>query len=243
MKRLHTTLLLIPLLLAALTACDLASKLVPPIEIGDVLGIGTPEAPTTLTAPAFQNPDDLGTFTPAAIAAIEYDANTRTFPNVELPNLYGFTLDALWVTIGIGDTITLEPQTPTATYPDRFTVTGIEAYIHISDTQNIREPATYHFTESALDLTYTRQGPCTSAQTCNYRATAAPTELENAILFHIPERNGRVVRNLITIITQGGDNQARIKARITADAPNGNLEGLAPTFQISNPSTKVSLGG
>lgn len=243
MKRTHRNLLLtIPLLLLALIACDFASKFVPPIEVGNVFGIGTPEAPTTLKAPAFQDPNDLGAFLPAAVGAIDYEATNLTFPNVELPNMYGFTLDGLWVTIGLGDTITLERESPHATYPTTFTLTGIEAFINVSDNQSIRKPVDYHFKERDLAITYERQGTC-ATDSCTYKATATTNDLQNAMLFEIPESDGTTVKDLIAIASEGGQNHARIKARLTADAPSGSLEGLAPTFQIMNTSTKVSLGG
>lgn len=242
MKRLNL-ILLVPLLVATLSACDLFSKFVPPIEVGNVFGIGTAEAPTALTVPAFQDPAALGPFRPAAIGATDLEATDLTFPNIELPDMYGFTLDALWVTLGIGDTITLERPTPsTATYPERFTLTAIEAYIHVSDAQNIRKPVEYHFTEQDLDLTFARQGTCSGA-TCTYQATATAKDLENAMIFQIPERDGRVVKDLIAIASEGGTNHARVKARLTANAPGGSLEGLAATIQLMNTSTKGSLGG
>lgn len=241
MKRTH--LLLAPLLLLALVACDLPAAFIPPIEVGNVFGIGAADNPTTLTAPAFQDPNELGAFLPAAIGAIDYDLEELTFANIQLPNMYGFSIDALWVTIGLGNTITLQRDNPEATYPQRFTLTGVEAHMHISDAQHIRKPAEYHFTESALKLEYVRSGACGEANTCEYRAKATQEELNAAMLFQIPERHGNVVKDLMTIISQGGENTARVKARLTADAPNGDLQGLKPTFQISNPSTKISLGG
>src|SRR5690606_17033549 len=99
MKRLNV-ILLVPLLVATLTACGLFSKFIPPIEVGNVFGIGTAEAPTTLTVPAFQDPAALGPFRPATIGATDLEATEITFPNIELPDMYGITLDALWVTLG-----------------------------------------------------------------------------------------------------------------------------------------------
>ena len=241
MKRPHA-LLLIPLLVATLTACDLFSKFVPPIEVGNVFGIGSPDNPTTLKAPAFQDPNDLGTFKPAALGAIDFERETIVFSNIELPNMHGFSLDALWITIGLGDTITLERESPSATFPPNFNLTAFEAYLNIEDAQNIRKPAEYHFKENTLNLKYERQGNCATGDTCTYKATASKNELESAMLFHIPESDGQVVKDLMTIISEGGANFAHVKVRLTADAPNGTLTGLKPTFQISNPSTKVSVG-
>ena len=90
-KRLLATLAL--LLTSALTACGFVATLVPPIEIGNVFGIGTPDAPTTLTTPAFQDPSTLGPLEPASAGATDYEATELTFPDTELPDMYGFTLD------------------------------------------------------------------------------------------------------------------------------------------------------
>lgn len=230
-------------LLITLSACDFVSRFVPPIEVGDVFGIGSPESPTTLKVPAFQDPTALGPFLPAATGAADLEETEITFANLSLPDMYGFTLDALWVTLGIGNTIILERVDESAAYPESFTLTAVEAYVHVSDAENVREPVEYHFTEQGLELTFTRQGPCGHAASCEYKATASTTELQNAMLFQIPERDGRTVKDLITIATEGGENHARIKARLTADAPTGSLEGLAATIQLMNTSTKVSLGG
>ncbi len=242
MKRLRN-ILFVPLLAVILAACGFAGNLVPPVEVGDVFGIGTPATPTAIKAPAFHDPAALVHLTPAALGAVDFHANDLTFDDVELPNLYGFSLDALWVTIGLGDTITLEREAVGATYPDAFTLTGVEAFIRVSDSQNVRQPVEYRFKELELAITYERQGECGADDACIYKATATAAELERAMLFNIPESSGNVVKDLITIASEGGTNTARVTARLTADAPNGSLLGLAPTFQISNPSTKVSLGG
>lgn len=231
------------LLALSLTACGVVATLVPPIEIGDVFGIGTPNAPTTLTTPAFQDPSTLGPLEPASAGATDYEATELTFPDTELPDMYGFTLDALFVTIGIGNTITLAKETADATYPEAFTLTGVEAIIQVSDPRALPNPVDYHFQEIALDFNYERAGACLDASACTYTTTVSAHDLLHAMRFVIPERDGRVVKNLITIVTEGGENTALVMARLTAEATDGDLTGLAPTFQIMNTSTKVSLGG
>ena len=227
----------------ALAGCNLASRFIPPIEISSAFGIGTPDHPTTITAPAFQDPGSLGPLLPAASGAIDYKATDLTFDDLELPNMYGFTIDGLWVTIGLGDVITLERENGAAAYPVSFTLTGFEAHIRIGDVSGARKPVNYHFKEKSLNIRYARQGTCDSGSTCSYRSDTPRRELEQAMLFSIPERDGSIVRDLIAVISGGGTNTARVKVRLSAGTPDGELEGLVPTFQISNPSTKISLGG
>ena len=231
------------LLALGLAACGFVANFVPPIELGDVFGIGTPDSPTTLNASAFQDPSTLGPLKPTATGATDYEATELTFPDTEAPNMHGFTLDALWVTIGLGDTITLTKERPDATYPAAFTLTGVEAFIQVSDPQALAHAVEYHFRELELDFTYERDRACANVPTCAYTTSASASDLLHAMRFTIPERDGRVVRDLITIVTMGGENTALVRARLTAEAEEGDLKGLAPTFQIMNTSTKVSLGG
>lgn len=225
-----------------LTACGVIAAVVPPIEIGNVFGIGTPANPTTLSIPAFQDPAALGPLRPAAEGATDYEATELTFPDIEAPNTYGFTIDALWVTIGLGDTITLTREAPGAKYPQAFTLTGVEAFIRVSDKDALPDTVEYLFRELTLDFKYDRVGACGDAPTCTYVTSAPAKDLHHAMRFVIPERDGNVVKDLLTIITEGGENTANVKARLTASA-DGDLIGLAAKFQIMNTSTKISLGG
>lgn len=234
---------LVPVMVCVLAACGLVSTFVPPIEIGDIFGIGTPTNPTTLSVPAFQDPKALGPLKPSAPVATDYEATEVTFPDIDLPNTHGFTLDALWVTIGLGDTITLNSDSPDVTYPEAFTLTGVEAFIEVRDTKALPNPVEYHFRELDLDLTYRREDNCDRVSSCAYKTSASSQELLHAMRFVIPERDGNVVRDFITIVTEGDVNTALVKARLTAEAKDGNLTDLAATFQIMNTSTKVSLGG
>lgn len=231
-------------LVLAAAGCGFISNFVPPQEVGDVFGIGTPEAPTTITAPRFEDPARMGPLRPANVGAVDYDTTLLTFDDIEVPDLRGFSIDALWVTIGFGDTVTLERGGVEQPYPDSFTLTSFEAYLRVSDEVGGLEPVTYHFAEKPLALAFERVGACTVEDaSCTYKAEASEAELRSAMLFHIPERDGQVTKRLFEIVRGGGDNEARIRVRLTADSPDGDLIGFAPTFRIMNTSTKVSLGG
>src|SRR5690606_38589673 len=143
MKRL---VLLLPFALL-LSGCGLIANFIPDQEVGDVFGIGSVDNPSVVTAPAFVDPSELGSFLPEARAASDYEETELKFQDFELPNLYGFSIDGLQVTIGLGETVTLERDGASGTFPEAFTLTSFEGFVRVSDAEAIVPAVEYHFEE------------------------------------------------------------------------------------------------
>lgn len=237
MKRL---VLLLPFALL-LSGCGLIANFIPDQEVGDVFGIGSVDNPSVVTAPAFVDPSELGSFLPEARAASDYEETELKFQDFELPNLYGFSIDGLRVTIGLGETVTLERDGASGTFPEAFTLTSFEGFVRVSDAEAIVPAVEYHFEEQPLSFEFVRAGSCTS-KSCDYKSTATESARLGAMVFDIPESQGGKVRNLIRIASEGGENTAYVKVRVAADSDD-SIFGFRPVFEIMNPSTVVSIGG
>lgn len=230
--------LLVPLA-SLLAGCGFIANSIPDQEVGDVFGIGSPEKPSVVVAATFADPAELGPFLPASSAASEYEETELRFEDIELPIMYGFTIDGLRVVVGLGETVKLERDGAAGEFPDAFTLTSFEGYMRVVDAEDVVAPVAIHFEAQPLGLEFVRDGACSGGE-CSYRAVAGAEERQEAMIFDV--LTGQQVKSLFRLVSAGGQNTAHVKVRVTAESGD-DLVGFKPVVQIMNSSTKVSIGG
>lgn len=211
-----------------LSACGVVAAFVPPLSVGDPLGVDGRAVTAALTD---------GALTAQDVAHVD---QTRTFDIRDLDeNLRGFSLDGFHANAGLAQDVTLAGPAGSAPadYPDTFTVTRAVVEATLSDAVN----GSVSFTRDVeLDLAFER-AECAS-DGCTYRYAGSET-LADALDVELTDR--AKLESLVSILIlrdpeTPNRGSLRVGVEIDADVPLG---GFVATFRLTSEGSKIRLGG
>jgi len=211
-----------------LAACGVVAAFVPPLSVGDPLGVDGQVVTATLDEGAL-----------ATQGASHLD-ETRSFDVPDLDeDLRGFSLAGFHTNAGLEHRVTLTgPADATvAAYPAAFTITRAVLEATLRDDAN----GSVSFTQDVdLELPFAR-GEC-DADACTY--TYAGTDaLTDALNVELTDREK--LETLVSILMLRGDETPnhgtfRVAVEIDAAAP---LAGFTVSFELTSDGSTIRLGG
>lgn len=208
-----------------LSACGVVAAFVPPLSVGDPLGVDGQIVTATLQDGAIQTQ-----------STTHLDA-TRTFdvPDLEA-DLHGFGLAGFYTNAGMTDEVRLSGPVG-AEYPDRIMVTRALIDAQLSDDVN----GSVAFTlDLALALPFERT-EC-SLDGCTY-AYAGVEPLADVLDLEITDR--ATLEKLVSILVlreTETPNEGTFRVAIEVDA-NTSLSGFDATFRLTSRGSTIRLGG
>lgn len=227
---LRALLLPIPLLLAG---CGVVAAFVPPIAVGDALGVEGQSLTTT-----FGSIDGARLGTQAFSSA---DTTVeREFDDMEL-DLRGFSVAELHAGIGLDPTVVLRTSSTLAAFPSEFTITKVHATATVSDDVNGRATLT---TEREIHLTFALDTSSCTADTCRY-AYAGGDELEDVLSVGATRADGDTLATFVDIVRFSGApslNTGSFSLSVESDS-EPSLDGFSATFTLRSGGTVIELGG
>ncbi len=208
-----------------LSACGVVAAFVPPLSVGDPLGVDGQIVSATLEDGAIQ-----------AQSTTHLDA-TRTFdvPDLEA-DLYGFSLAGFHTNAGIASEVHLSGPVG-AEYPDRITITRALIDAELSDDVN----GSVAFTlDLALALPFERT-ECT-LDGCGY-AYAGMDPLASVLDLEVTDAAtlAEIVSILVLRETET-PNQGAFRVAIEVEAST-SLAGYVATFQLTSQGSTIRVGG
>ena len=222
--------LFLSLVLAAfLTGCGLVAAFIPPIEIGDPLGVAQQTLTTTFGSS--------GALRTQAISNGERTVS-RSFEDVEF-DLRGFSLAELNIPVGLGTTIKLHAPSADAAFPQQFTLTYASVEGSVTDAVNGTATMTV---EHSLDLTFVLNESTCNAGTCNY-TYAGSEDLAQVLTVNVAD--GAVLQQFINVIRLAGEptpNIGQFTMSLTADSEPA-LDGFSATFVLHSKGATIRFGG
>ena len=231
MMNLRTLLLPIPLFLAG---CGVVAAFVPPIEVGDALGVEGQALTTT-----FGTTSTAGLSTQAASTA---DTSVeRQFEDMEL-DLRGFSLAELHAGIGIDPTVTLIAPSALAEYPEVFTLTSVSASATVSD--DVNGSATMRMSRT-VDLTFELDSDGCTLDACSYAYAGSADDLADMLGITTTKADGDTLATFVDVVRLGGApsmNTGSFSLSMTAEG-EPSLDGFSATFTLRSNGTVIELGG
>ena len=212
-----------------LTGCGLVAAFIPPIDIGDPLGVDQQTLTTTFGS--------AGALSTQAISNAERTVS-RSFEDTEF-DLRGFSLAELNIPVGFGSFIRLHAPNAEAEFPQQLTLTHASAEANVSDAVNGMATVAV---ERALDLTFVLDEATCSAGTCSYTYVGSE-DLTQALTVNVAD--GAVLRQFINVIRLAGKpspNTGQFTMSVTADSEPG-LDGFRATFTLHSKGATIRLGG
>jgi hypothetical protein len=211
-----------------LSACGLVAAFVPPLSVGDPLGVDGQRVSATLA--------DGG----LALQSTSHLDETRSFDVADLDeDLRGFSLAGFHTNAGLDERVTLSgPLGGTIDeHPDRFTVTRAVVEGTLEDDVN----GSVSFTRSAdLSLSFARTG-C-DVDVCTY-VYKGDDPLEDVLNVELTDRDEleRLVSILLLRETETPNRGTfRVALEIESDA---SLAGYTVGFTLTSDGSKIRLGG
>lgn len=209
-----------------LTGCGVVANFVPPIEVGDPLGVDGQRVDATLA--------------PGSYAALTSHVDTtRSFdlPDLE-QDLYGFSVDAFEADAGLEPTVELRGGSTETDYPERFTVERARVEATLADDAN---GSVSFERDVALGLTFVR-GACASTG-CSYSYDGDVDELAGALTLAVTD--GAELDRLVAILKLGdretpNTGSLRVAVDFESDA---DLAGLTASFTLTSEGSTIELGG
>lgn len=211
-----------------LSACGVVAAFVPPLSVGDPLGVDGQIVTATLQDGAIQT---------QSTAHLDV-ARTFDVPDLEA-DLHGFGLASFNANAGMAPDVALSgPAGATAPeYPERITVTRALIDAQLWDDVN----GSVAFTlDLALALPFERTA-C-SAEGCSYAYVGADS-LVDVLDLEITDRTtlGTLVSILVLRETETPNHGTfRVAVEVEADTP---LSGYEATFQLTSTGSTIRLGG
>ena len=211
-----------------LSACGVIAAFVPPLSVGDPLGVDGQVVTATLEDGAIHTQ-----------STTHLDA-TRTFdvPDLEA-DLHGFSLASFHVNAGIANDVRLSAplSAPLSEYPERLTITRALVDARLWDDAN----GSVAFTlDLALALPFERAA-C-SLDGCAYEYAGADP-LASVLDLEITDRS--TLEKLVSILVlreTETPNHGTFRVAIEVDADT-SLSGYALTFQLISQGSTIRLGG
>lgn len=211
-----------------LSACGLVAAFVPPLSVGDPLGVDGQAVTATL---------DDGGLSPQSTSHLD---ETRSFDVPDLDeDLRGFSLAGFHTNAGLENRVTLSGPTGSlpAEYPDTFTVTRAVVGGTLQDDVN----GAVSFTRN-VELALPFERTACDVAVCTY-AYAGTDPLEDALDVELTDRNDleRLVSILMLRDSETQNRGAfRVAIEIEADTPLG---GYTVGFTLTSEGSTVRLGG
>ncbi len=210
-----------------LSACGFIAAFVPPIEVGDPLGVHG----TVVTA-ALRD----GGITTQSVSHVD---TTRTFDVPDLDaTLHGFSLASFHTNVGLTNEVRLSDPAlgSQAEYPASITIT--RALIEAELWDDVNGVVTFA-QDIALTLRFER-GAC-AADGCTYVSTASG--LADVLDVEVTDRD--TLERLVAILTLGANetpNQGTFRVAIELEADPA-LTGFVATFHLTSTGSTIRLGG
>jgi len=211
-----------------LSACGVIAAFVPPLSVGDPLGVDGQIVTATLEEGAIQTQ-----------STTHLDA-TRTFdvPDLEA-DLHGFSLASFHVSAGMANDVRLSGQlgAPLSEYPERITITRALVDARLWDDVN---GSVAFILDLALALPFER-AEC-SLDGCAYHY-AGTDPLVDVLDLEITDRT--TLQKLVSILVlreTETPNQGTFRVAIEVDADT-SLSGYVATFQLTSQGSTIRLGG
>jgi hypothetical protein len=177
-------------LISVLTGCGVIAALVPPIEVGDVLGVEGQTFSTTFVGTSGLSSQALS----AAQTTI-----TRTFEDTDL-DLRGFSLSGLNAAIGIDTSVRVQAPSPGMPFPESFMLTHVAADATVSDVVN-GEASMSMRDES--QLVFELDASTCDLNGCTYRY-ASEASLDDLLSLHVSSGERATLAAFVTIIRLQG---------------------------------------
>lgn len=231
----HLRRVFIPLLFVSLlTGCGVLATFIPPIEIGDVLGVDGQILTVTFEEPG------------SGLARQVMGASTvvveQNFDDQEL-DLRGFTVRDFVTVVGFEPLVRLRAPLG-GSYPDDFVLTRASASATLSDAVNGSATMTL---ERDLGLLFERDEGSCDLQSCGYLYSGDPAFLAEALTLIASESAGgaATLQRFVDIMRLDGaasPNQGRFTFVLEVDSDPG-LDGFEATFRLKSGGTTIKLGG
>ena len=222
------------LFVALLAGCGVVATFIPPIEVGDVLGVDG----QTVTA-TFGEPASALTTQVASVSSATFE---QTFDDQEL-DLYGFSLRDFVAVIGLDQRVVLHAPIG-GTFPDSFTLTHASISATLSDEVNGSATMTL---EHDLELLFDRDEGSCGPLSCSYLYHGDPDLLAEALTLIASENDDAqaTLRRFVDIVRLQGDaspNSGSFTISVEVDS-TPSLAGFEGRFRLKSASTTIRLGG
>lgn len=208
-----------------LSACGMVAVFVPPLDVGDPLGVNE----RTLTAALNEGP-----ITPQATAHVD-SVTTHDLPDLE-QDLHGFSLAGFRTDVGLGERIYLTGSPDAAAYPETVTITGALVAAHLSDVGGAVE------IEERFDLDVEFVRDTCGEVSCSYR-TADGMSASGLLSFGTTDR--AKLDTLVDILVRGERETANtgiLRIAVQLESTPG-VTGLTATFTLTSKGSTIELGG
>lgn len=216
------------LLAVLLSGCGLVAAFVPPLDVGDPLGVDGRDLSATFGA---------GPIDSQIVAHVDH-TTTFDLPDLE-QDLHGFSLASFYTNAGLETGVTLSgPLGALAdSYPERFTVTGALVEASLADDVNGSVSFAQRFD---LALPFERDG-C-EVSSCRYRY-AGSEPLADVLDLELTDRAD--LATLVAVLVRGDEetpNRGSLRVAVEVDSTPG-LGGFTATFTLVSTGSKIRLGG
>lgn len=228
--------LIITLFTLTLTSCGLVATFIPPIDVGDALGLEGQTVSTTLGTTG-------GQLTTAAAQQVSGQRSlTRTFDDQDL-DLRGFSVAEFHAKIGFHPDVIVTRPLLTMPFPASFTLVDATADVTLSDQGGARE-VTFHRAWMG-DLTF-RAGTCDPAGlTCSYSFDRGSVDPGDFLDLDIrPDERAKLDTALEILKLEGVNTPNTVAATftITVESDPG-MSGYTLELTLKSADASVKLGG
>lgn len=217
-----------------LAGCGVVAVFIPPIEVGDVLGVDGQTLEVTFGEP--------GAALATQVASSSSITFEQSFDDQEF-DLYGFSLQDFVAVIGFGPTVQIVAPLG-GSYPDSFTLTHASVSATLGD--EVHGTATMTL-ERDLALVFERDVAGCTALGCSYVFRGEIGLLAEAMTLIASENPDAAVtlRRFVDIVRLDGapsPNRGSVTIGIEVDSEPG-LAGFDGSFELESGGATIRLGG
>ncbi len=216
-------------LASLLAACGLVATFVPPIEVGDPMGIDGAEVRGELGSERLA---------PAAVSYLGARFPLAFDDMLSRDDLRGFSIASFTTPVVLDPRVRVEGPdgTTEGDYPDTVTVTGLWMNVSIEDDDH--GPVT--FGGSATDWNVAFDKESCDADGCTYRATVGP---DSPVQVRATDPDDlRTLVDILAIDDGNTPNRGHLDVEIRVDAEPA-VHGFTATFRLATDGSRVRLGG
>jgi len=236
MKRLY--LIILAILPLALSACGAVAVFVPPIEVGDALGVDNRVISLSLNEKTATASYDI-------VSSADYIAIgevSKTFKDTNELDLKGFSVQDFRANVKIDKELildSLDKALTSSSFPKELKLVDLSVTARLED-----EPhgVVSMAVSKPLNLQYSLDAGSCKAGKCKY----VSSDSDKGLSFELAESDGALLAKLIKIIKEEGGvsstNKSYIKVEITVQSEAG-LASYKMDITLHSKGTKIRLGG
>ncbi len=235
MKRLYFIILaILPL---ALSACGAVALFVPPIEVGDALGVDNRVVTLYLAKDKSLASTSLGTSNYTAVGEV-----SKTFEDTKELDLKGFSVQDFKADVKLDKNLILDSLNKAASssnFPSELKLIDLSVTARLEDEPNGLVSMAL---SKPLNLKYSLDSNSCKAGKCTYTSD----DSDKGLSFALTESDGALLNKLIKIIKEEGGksstNKSYIRLEITVQSESG-LENYRMDLTLHSKGSKIKLGG